>query len=300
MERVKISLLFICVLLMVAGCSSADTSGGSTEGMTLTPAPVPTGTPGPPPGVTDDRVNLSALAAAHNATLRNVSFTKRTTTTIRLANGTRLARYTLLYRVGSGGNYSSVYNLSESREQREPTTGPFIDTIHRERWANETFGVKMRTTVKVGPERSYSDTQSDYHTLSRDGIASLRRRPVSTNTIRRAFGNTEPQVVGEVKQDGKRLYRVEATALRKPAFPVDDAYDDESWTLKDPSQWALVDSSGIMRSRSLRYTPSISNGSYRIEYTVQYTDIGSTTVDRPSWFSKVTPEPSQSLPHRSA
>ncbi|MFC7177552.1 hypothetical protein [Halosegnis marinus] len=74
--------LLVAVLVVLAGCGAAVPGGGEqTPSETATAAPVPTTTPAPtpdpvvyPPGLADDGVNATALAAATRASLSGTEF----------------------------------------------------------------------------------------------------------------------------------------------------------------------------------------------------------------------------------
>ena len=102
-------LLVVCVVL--AGCNGVF-GGDTQETSTLTPAAVPTDeptrTPLPQlaPGLTGEGVvNASALAAAHDATLEDTSYTARRTVTYRTPNGTPVRRIESVTRVADDGRF---------------------------------------------------------------------------------------------------------------------------------------------------------------------------------------------------
>ncbi|MFC6965212.1 hypothetical protein ACFQL7_28445 [Halocatena marina] len=106
-RRVPLSLGLVC-LLVLAGCSGFGGSLRTSPSPTISPADVPTDrTPTTPqnqlaPGVLPSGVyNASALAAVHNRTLTNTSFTIRTNVTVTSPNGTVVTSYRSVSRINT-------------------------------------------------------------------------------------------------------------------------------------------------------------------------------------------------------
>jgi hypothetical protein len=292
MRRTPALYLFLVALVFLSGCNVFG--GGNNVKTTVTPADVPTdkSTPIPTlaPGLTKyGVVNSTALNNAHNAALSNTSYTVLVTTTERYTNGSpRARRMTRTRVVEPVGRYYSIMEW-EGPSQVFATNSTYY---HIEWWSN---GERLLIARTVGNNSTYMKSSQP-----------SRRWPDFSNSNDRfyfLFQAVDTRVVGKETLNGTMLYRIESTEVLHPYLVVGGmagVYDDP----RNITFQALIDSRGIVPEYRIAYTATDTatntneNITIRIVRTVRYTEIGSTTVERPSWYEtanqSTTPTPSRS------
>lgn len=258
----------LAVAVVLAGCNALLGAGGGSAPEaapkpTVTPVPVPSDTPTPTPG--PEQVpglsaagveNISALFAAHRDSLRNWSFTVRINSTAVFENGTVADVGNTTGRVGR--SRSQVFIRSERGEiNRRGTRNRTI--VASERWYgnNQSFYAVL-----------FADTPAVYAPLSQENAPRLNLTRLPPSLPRPTAENS--RMVGRIERPNTTLYRIEA---RLPSVR-----GGSNITIS-----ALVDLQGrihVYRARGIE-SGSI-NHSQRM--TIRYTDIGSTTVERPPWY----------------
>lgn len=257
MQRAAFCVIVLVGLVAVAGCNAFSGSDPATPPVTPAPVPTddPTSSPVPrlAPGVTKyGLVNASALRHAHKERLENTSFTVHSAWILRYPNGTVAARSVETTRVGDNGNRTySTWTV----------TGFPRPLKHGEAWHNAEWGI-VKAVSKNNSTNYYRyqiRPQSD---------------PARTSGIIWDFADLfDPQetTVTTLTQNGTTLYRLNGTS-RQPNVTIH----------------ILVDSHGLIHSYTMRtpsYDTRFSNATWSIR-TTQFTTIGTTTVERPSWYAE--------------
>lgn len=273
-ERMSRPILagLLALLLVFAGCN-AISLGGETQTATLTPAAVPTDEPTPTPvrqlapgltgaGVTDP----FTLAATHSSILNDTSYTFRENATVRYANGTIADRSVTRTQFAANENRFHIVQNGSDMAVRG-LRGVSL-------WSNgeRVFMARMSdngTSYNV-PRGSDSEPVSPRRFLSfgtnRERIASL-------------FRSVETRVADSEQRNGTTRYRVESTTVTNRG-----AFENDWQNPRNVTLIADIDSQGLVREYRLTYAATLDGAPVRIERHVRYTDIGNTTVERPSWY----------------
>ena len=245
--------------LVLAGCGAlggtsgtADPGTGPASGATLTPVAVPSTTETPvtlPPGVTTAGVaDADALLAAHQATLRDRS-------------------YTLAVRLEVDGDV----------------------TRRVSRVASQTRYYQRDVLVRQGV--TVSRFASDRTVYTRSVTANLTRydrfdtvRPPGSQTVResRVFLSVPSATVFRTTVDGRPTFALRGTY---PVHPTEPG-------LRNVSLRAVVAPSGLIRTLNVSYYREADAAN--VTRSFAYSDVGSTTVERPDWvddqWNETTPE----------
>lgn len=252
---------------MLAGC--AGLAGDSGRG-TLTPAPVPSPPPTeePPqtlaPGVREGgTVDTRVLVASHASLLEGTPVTVRYNYTERSANGTLRLRTTTVVGFGTDGRY----------HYRRTDVGANGVVRRVERWSD---GDRVF-------ERTVSDGETT-HRVVRDGEGKLvdpdRALPVeraAANSLRQVFDVTEVRVVGREERGNRTYYRLRGEGVRTP----------NTTHLRNVSLSVIVDERGLVHRYRLGYTTDRGGEPVRVVGRVRFDAVGTTSVDRPEWVSRV-------------
>ena len=289
MRRVPVLHLFIIALILLAGCNSFGLADDSSQPdtSTVTPVPVPTdkptSTPVPQlaPGLERNDLNVDALVSAHNATLRNTSFTRKIVRTARFPNGTLYSQSSVVYHVEDDGNISYSGNLTIPQTEYEGG-GNTTELTHYEGWVSEEYGVIKST---------YANNTTTYTESSSQQIDSgLLSSIVGANSIRGSFSGTETRVTDSVSRNGTTFYQVNSTVIRMAmASPPGASLGRSKLSFKNISQahqQALISSSGVVYRYRTKYNVTSGDETFNILIRSQYANISSTTVERPSWYGK--------------
>jgi hypothetical protein len=261
--RYLISVL-LAVLVTFAGCSGV-LDGGDDDTVTFTPAAVPTddptSTPVPrlAPGLTRNGItNAGTLAATHDAFLEGTSFTIRQTVTHRTRNGTPVRRVTSVTRVGANGRFRAT-----------------------KRW-NGTVPLRRVAYYDDGERLLVATTDADNTTTYRRASSATGESIVAgtgSEQFERVATIAETRVVGRAERNGTTVYRLAPADGQQTRSGTTDL--GRSIRLR-----ARVTARGLVRSYTFRQTLSGEgpDGTAVIVAATRYTDIGSTTVERPSWY----------------
>ncbi len=260
-------MLVVCVVL--AGCNGVFGSDAGTPERTLTPAAVPTDEPTPTPvpqlapGLTGEGVvNASALAAAHDATLDDTSFTVRRTVTYRTRNGTSIRRIESVTRVADDGRFRITKRWNGSTPLRRVA---YYDD--GERLLVATTGTDDATT--------YRQASPGTVVAQRSSVAAAGSRRIET-----MFVAGETVVAGRTERNGTTVYRlVPAETLRRSP-------ETTTGLGRAVSVEARVTDRGRVRSYTLvqRLSGEGSDGAASIVVSTRYSRVGSTDVERPAWY----------------
>lgn len=252
-------VLLAAVLVATSGCNALTDGNELTPPSRVTPVAVPTDAPTPTPvghlapGLTRDGLtDPNELVDAHAAVLANTSFTLREEWTLESPNGTVLARRVRTVRVEGDESYTVL--------DRTGALGP----RHRETWSG-TEGHVSRTS---------HDDATSYDRLPLSGSPHDEAVWEPGALFYRAF---EPQwnpTVGRLDRNGTTLYHLDNIY---PSGPSNNGIT------------ARIDPRGVVRNYSV-YDPDpavsrVPSATLSIR-SVEITDIGTTTVERPAWYDR--------------
>jgi hypothetical protein len=203
------------------------------------------------------------LAAAHAAVLADRSFTARQATVQRYLNGTVRSRSERVVRMGPDRRQFYSLSLRQSQEN---------DDWRLEQWANGSHVLQVSTT----------DERTEYSVLR--GPDGQPRNPRSlfpdnaTNEggIDRLLAVVDPAVAASRTVDG----------VARHTLSVRSDEDSTPW-LEDLRMTAIVDERGLVLSYSVSYTVTRDDREVRITVEFTVTEVGSTTIARPSWAGRV-------------
>lgn len=279
-RELAVAVAFV-LLVVFAGCNGV-LDGGSVDTATLTPAAVPTDDPTPTPvprlapGLTRGGVtNASALAAAHDALLEDTSFTVRRTVTHRTRDGTPVRRVTSVTRVGADGRFRAT-----------------------KRW-NGTTGLRRVAYYDDGERLLVATTDASNATTYRRASPAAGGSVVATTgseQFERVATIAETRVVGRVERNGTTVYRL-APVDRRRTRAVTAVELGRSVRIR-----ARVTARGLVRSYTFRQTLSGEDpdGTAVIVAATRYTAIGTTAVERPSWYGTAVARTNATAPKRAA
>lgn len=268
--------LLLAVLMVSAGCSALGPFEGQTE-ETLTPAAVPTEAPTLAPGVTAvGVVNTTALRAAHTDVINNQSYTVHLRRVVRFPNGTVHRGFHIVSHVGPNHTESltTVTWFGVNRPARE----------RRGFWSNDTLTVEAAdyqngTTIY---------TTADRHTR---GLQQAFARPggVYVTMLFENTNITNMNVIENTTRNGTTLYHVTVSDVQPPyqAVPPMNSEDIEILHVR-------IDSRGFVHQYKTGYTTQIANNTtVEVTSSVEYDNLSTATVDRPSWYEEATANSTQ-------
>ena len=289
--RSLLPLLALCCCLVLAGCSFAfaGADGSRTPAETLTPVPIdePTPTPGPATryprtetrtpaetpfalpsgygvsGVTDARV----AARVHRAAVENASnYRLVARRVVDEPDGPRREREITRAVAGAERRVAVLDNGSLSLAVYD--TG---ETVYAQRYEldpdPDRFELRSRYVTIEGPtvDRQASDV-----------LDVLRYQRGFTGSI---IGNPDWGAVGVADWGGHPVLEYEAT---RPAEPLSA---DAGMTQYEAR--LLVERSGLVRFAGVRGVLESEEGTTELLYTTRYSELGTTSVERPVWLSEV-------------
>lgn len=283
MLRITILPLFIVLLLLLTGCNAFGTGNTPIEEPTVTPAPVPTEqsmlSPADIPGVTNQGVyNSSTLAFAHNTTLQNTSFTLQRNTTARYSNGTLAFRQTYTARVSENRDRFYVKfhrNWTQTSATSLPNDRSTPSII--ELWSNSSQ-LFVRTAHKNNAEYIHTNSNNLPAILINSSLPTYSG--TSMEYVAQTLNGAETRIRGSITRNETTLYRIQSTGLFVQAALVPFGAP------RNATAYALVDSQGVVHRLTLTYPAKLgsSEQSVNVTYTIHFINIGSTTVERPTWF----------------
>lgn len=258
----------LLVLVVLVGTSSGVSIASSITPQSLTQENATEYPPGlSAEGVTDPL----ALADAHRDALSNASYAMTTTTTFQRPNGSILSEAITRRRVARGGSSFSVVN---ARSQANDTRPLGIGHVELAVWANETESVSARRSDAAGP--TYRQHSRDDAPLEPDEQWGL---------VYSAMDATNTTVVNRFERNDTSLFRVVSTAQpgQGSVFASRSNY----------SLVAVVDSQGVVRTLQLTYWSSFDGEPAIVSRTIQVSNLGNTTVERPPWYQQAMTDESE-------
>lgn len=224
-----------------------------------------------PPGVSEEGItDPLELVNAHRETLENTSYTISTSATYHRPNGTLFSQTYTATRVAPGAESFSVATTQTMRNATRPLGIQHYDI---EVWANETDALVAR---------DFRDGNASYQRTSR---ASAPFEPnAQWELLYAAFGSGDATLVGQVERNGTTLYKI---ASQPSEGSVTNEFGYE--------YTALVDSQGVVRTVQMTQRSTIDGRPVVVSRTVRVSELGNTTVERPSWHQEAV-ENGTSLP----
>jgi hypothetical protein len=273
MTRTVIAPLFVAILLVVSGCNALDI-GTTTDTLSVTPAPVPTKEPVPqvtpqPPCLPNSPIgNVSALVAAHNATLRNTSFTVRETHTEIYQNGT--LRFHSVVTTHIAEEYSRIHIIEKWINPRYPQHSSNLRFTRHGREGIWTDG-------DHGMWRTISGHTVRYSPFNPNGPIFLWDVYHSTNEPAYILCDSTVSVIDRFSRNERTIYLVEFTTSIDTGPNVT--------ILRNATGRAFVDSRGVVHEIRMKYPKKTVDGTVvTVTERIYITNIGSTTVERPVWY----------------
>lgn len=281
--RAGVAALVIAVV--VAGCSGipwvGDRGGGDPV---VTPAPGDQASPSAPPGVLSLQVvNPGELGRAHAGAIENRSYALTSNRTVRHANGTVRSR--LAVDVSLDGDRAFRAAVSTAGPDAPVLLGePPAEAVY---WSDGTTYLRRLTRdgettyTEFDPPSTWVGTWSYWaKTVPFGGRAN---RPATFYSS--LFSAVPASVNGRTTLANTTHFRI--VNDRDRPF-TDRTFPGRVSSVRDLSLVALVDGDGLVRSLELRYSGTIDGEPVRVRHAVRYTDVGTTSVDRPSWYDRAT------------
>jgi hypothetical protein len=272
MRRSTAIAALLATVIVLSGCSGTFGNGTSTP--TVTPAEVPPveSTEALAPGLTEAGIDDPvALVGAHERVLRNASYTVSADIDERFASGE------LRRRKAANGQYAAgttPYRLRvELAGTALPEPVPYRTTV----WSDGERGLKAVTRNDTTRYLAVRDL--------RPGFAGSRTLyalgPAEENNLQSLFAAADRGTVERIERNttGPARYRITTDRFSRPnlsAIRPPTAIESAAFS-------AVVDSRGIIREYRLEYSGEIDGRPVHGVERVRFTDIGTTTVERPPW-----------------
>jgi hypothetical protein len=206
--------------------------------------------------------NPYLLGRGHRETLLEAGSWTQYSTTIVYANGTDFVSAEETAMVGANGTRAAgSVDMTGENTGRYDLYGPDLDYWANERTAYVRFPDSGRTSEINRDDRypvpyDVESTQWRYHY--------------------RLFAQMNTTYAGSVQRDGATFYRVIATK----AWYYDSPFGD----VRDVTLSAMVTSEGLIAEYVLSYVKrTVAGLETRVVVHVRYTDVGTTTIERPDW-----------------
>jgi len=270
----------VVALALLAGCSGVAPggSGPAADTSTVTPAPVPTDieteTPRPqlapgvgPKGSTDP----FSLASTHDAILGRNSHVRSTNRTVRYANGT-LRRQVVTSRADAGGGRYHQHIRIDGGDV------PRVDApVRAQQWSD---GDQLLQRFESGDNVTYGRLAPGEY-AQRGPI--YIHTPDTEDRLYVLVSLFETRLADREDTGDRSRYRIASTGVRRP-----DALD-RFVTADGPRNatfGATVTGRGLVASYRLAYEGEIDGTTVTVVRSASYDDIGTTTVERPTWYDR--------------
>jgi hypothetical protein len=270
----RAGLLLLTLSVVLAGCSGWG-GEGTTE--TVSPAPVPEATAEAtevPPGISGRTVtNSDTLMLAHAAITGTRSHRLRSVWTARYMNGSL---------------YASVHQRVRVSADRKrffatfDTEGPHASVLgfRNARFALYSDGEHLYQAVTKAGTTEYS--VGSLHLGESFHVSVSRANPRWRLAV--LIGALNPRLAEPPSEGTNGSFRL-VSSERAP--PWEFALEVAGKTPRNVSFEMLVTEDGLVTSYRLAYSAFVEGGRIRVVRTVEYTDIGQTSVSRPSWITRL-------------
>lgn len=262
------SVLVVAVLCVLAGCNGFGGQKADTVEETVTPAPVPTVQNEPVEGISERGINAPTVAVNHRRALDNRSYTTRTRIRWQDKNGSTHDE-TAVHRVEAGGRRFHVtieYDRSRSND----------NLTRQELWYDGN-----RTLLRV----QNVDGEEVHRRLGPDpAIQYPRARMISALFVR-----LEPREVSQTSTGD--------TIVRGPIEAVDELRrlpqfrEENNGTMS-----ARISPEGYVKRVAIGFQATVQGRPVDARVTIDFTNVGSTTVSEPGWAENVSSRRATSTP----
>lgn len=271
MDRSGLFAVLVAAAVVLTGCTAVETD---TQ-ITVSPAPIPESTTPPSgdfaPGVTTDGIRWSAaLIRAHSHTLKQTSFTVKSIRTVESTNPEYRLRTMM---AGTFSPNKSRYHQTFIERDRDG-----------DQRRSELYADGERLFEALGPigERRYYMPRTELYSPPRP--ESFIGNPMQDDRIFIGIKAFETRVESVNQSDGEPRYRIVGTEVRLPELLSIGTIGTYADHIKDPSLAVTVGQSGVVYDYRLQFTAVKGNQTLAVNHTIQYTDVGSTSVVAPNWY----------------
>lgn len=292
MHAKRFALLLVAFLVLLAGCGAGGGTGSTPTATptdaqntgTSTATPTETGpseTTDPTqngdtetgdvvPGVSTERVNTTALFAAHRQTL----------------NGTALVRQTIEVRDDGPGPDQQTVSVVVDSESRSFKVTNETSTAERTWWWNVDEGaIALRSHNQSGTDLRYGKNDPSLTFGAALVIGSYYRAPGSL------LQQGQFEYAGNVTRNGETLIELRATGLAETGSGSGSnsgaSFGSEDETATDLSGTVLVRPTGVVHSMNLSVAYQEGGATHMRTYSFGIELDGSGSVTPPSWLSKL-------------
>ncbi|MFC4359493.1 hypothetical protein ACFO0N_16240 [Halobium salinum] len=309
MSRSALHAVALAALLLTAGCGglfgdagpspgaddpttsgTVETTTGTTSNATVSDAGATTADESGrlPPGVTERSVEEPlALSNAHARSLSNASYTVDATWTVRSAGDESPSA--VVYRSSNAGRIvnESRYNLSFAVSGSE-ADAYWMGSASTSFYADGERVVQRTTRNGTTSYGLVTDPAGETDVASPGQLSGWD--PTANDRLYSVFSAVDTMLVGtETEASGdETLARIEGSGVTNPDLLAGNpnVTDPRNATLS-----ATVGSEGRVRSLRVAYDATWAGGQrdgepVRVEWTLDYSDYGETTVDRPAWYDR--------------
>lgn len=271
-------LIFLIGMIVIAGCSGPFTESIHTS-QTITPAPVPADT------VTDkqtqigglsdssDRLfNPESLTRSHVAYLENSSYAIEVRRAVQFSDGDFIWRRGIIGRLDRNGSFTIDMHLSRRDIENQSSQRTMY-------WSNG-----RKVLKKTGRNKSTNLTVvRDNLTNSSNPASVLPFDPKFERDLLRLLSNTRVENVSRNSSETasstktislRRTNRSDLSGITGGAFGT---------SIENFSATIVLDSRGFVRSYEFQYELNFGGQPVQVTQLVEFKEIGTTTVDRPTW-----------------
>lgn len=260
-------LLVLCLVVMIglAGCSGISPLGGDTETDT---------------NQTDTADNTSDEAdVSYPAGYDETGITDPETAADQ--HNQALSEY---------DTYARNLTLGDEASQTEINTASMIDGAEQ-RGTSETTAIRDGTLAieenqyhedGVTYEKS-SIVDTDLYNSTEEPFSSFEANNSNTSNIEKMLENVSVESAGTVTRGGDTLYQYNATGVDNAEPFVSTVQPVEIDAVESFNATLLVDEEGIIRQFESTTTYTEAGERWNATVAVQFTDVGSTSVEEPDW-----------------
>lgn len=269
------AVVTVVLLAALAGCGAPSLADPTpTDRVTAAPVPEPAA-PTLAPGLTTAGVaDPVALKDAHIARLQGGDFRLRRVRVERDPNGTLVSRTNLTAAYPGDGRYIVVRTFAGPTHNVTGTAGSRIE------YGGANTTVRLRRAPD-GTVRSRVVRPPPTDPVPRSALLTA---PYSGRTILLAVRGVEVDAVTRV---GDRV-RVSGAGVADRAALRSLLSPTLVQRLRDVRLTALVGAEGLVRRLGFGYTVALDGRLVTVSLTVEYTDVGSTTLAEPAWAATAT------------
>lgn len=258
-------LLALVLVVGLAGCNAVAPELGTT----VTPAPVPDAPDSPgdvAPGVAAENTTTTSIdsqyvARVHTRTLQNTSYTVNQSVVQRFPNGTVAARYAT--RGQFGPDDRAAVTLQQFDRGPDGATRRTV-TRFQER------AQRYRLVIENGTRETTVTREPGY------GAADYRRVLANGDAAARVFGLVSTSVAETETVNGTQFITLET--VEPASLPP----------LENVTLTARISERNVIRSYRVAYEVERQGERLNTTVSLEYTDIGTTRVERPTWIRNVT------------